>query len=443
MEEDEELQALRAAAIRSMMTKKSDAEARVAPPATGGVALQRRPGDPMEGGQRMVRPPLQPPPQLPSYSYPHQNRYPAFQPPMMPYAVPFYGDQQLLLHPYPPFNGHPRPAFAASALPVPRRFTVHRHPPRHAYRHASHSFLHSPPHFAYHYTKGPPRDPPSRLPCPPAAPAVVKESTPSPEQEKRLPGRFSRIDRSDSESEEDDRLDEFIDSDDARQDDASEPEDRSPRHQQHSPPVIADPKEATDGKQSSSQADVEEAAAAAEVADAADASDALSDLEVPDTDAITFEEEEDDLESSLQRILADEQQGTEVPLPKVLSQSDCKSAFAADVTRSPARESAAEERLQPSQPPRCPENNREESSDSKAAAVAVASVERKTIRLRETATQEDALERRKRKFGVESSASRVSPVKEGGAAVEEQGSREAGSSRHGKRIRSCVVLRKP
>lgn len=219
-----------------------------------------------------------------------------------------------------------------------------------------------------------------------------KESDSSQEEEKRLPGRFSRIDRSDSESEEDDRLDEFIDSD--LDEDRHHATSEAEEHTSHSPetrplsPIRKEPQSENEGDHNigGETIDTESKAHSGE----GKADDALSDLEVPDTDAITFEvDEDDDLETTLKDIL-DGKTASPEQIPAV---ADCKPDLFVDQN---SHNSCKELKSDP-----------EPLSQSLAESDAIVvrdepkspQMERKTIRLKQS-NNEDPLERRKRKFGL-------------------------------------------
>lgn len=331
----------------------------------------------------------------------YQASFPAagarlYLPPPVPYAAQFYPQPQML-H-FDPYAGHGQRTYytGAASFHRPNRFHMHRHPQRQSFHPQNHVYTHAPPQFVNYY---PPPDRnhglrPEKRNGSTAAPVVEKKADSPEEKEKRLPGRFSRIDRSDSESEEDDRLDEFIDSDldediqkvDSESENAVTPVTLITSSESR---VRQDP----DEKQALGAVDSNEA----ERGNYTKTSDCLSDLQVPDSDAITFgvDDDDDDFESTLNHILKDKSDVSESRETVTACPSDTRT----EKSVTPEIKEQANELVDaPKASPNVQSVNAEPAAT--AAEPPVPNLTRKTIRLKPQANDADALERRKRKFGL-------------------------------------------
>lgn len=247
------------------------------------------------------------------------------------------------------------------------------------------------------------------------------------ETEKRLPGRFSRIDRSDSDSEEDDRLDDFIDSDDQEAGnyyDEGEEADYSLSHSTPVPSADQSTDDISDADPSTGVESEEHDNLKETDCNGVNDDDMLSDLEVPETDAIRFDEDED-FESKLDEILDEKNDKPALSVPLI-----------------------DERKVQESKsvPPVDKDTTCTESSSPKRQQIAAnSSVEstKKTIRLKRT-DSEDPLERRKRKFGPSDDVKEEvkpedKPIRMNGKSNFVSG---PDSTVRSKRIRSFVVMKK-
>lgn len=385
MDDDEELQALRKAAIQSMLNKKDNVVVRENYEPQAGPVHQSLRQEQYNGHHHV--PPLPVP-------YPHfsHNRHIFHQ--QSPFPAPYYDPQMPHFGPFPgPAHHH----YYQQAVGFRQhRFPIHRQPHRHPMHRQNHQLIHPQPPFVNQYTNNERssviRN--ERRTGSPSTGSQMKDCDPVADEEKRLPGRFSRIDRSDSESEEDDRLDEFIDSDldedhPHHSSDAEERTCRSPE-MQPSQSTSDEPHTNEDNNvESNSKADDLEADLGNEKGD-----DALSDLEVPDTDAITFEvDEDDDLEATLNGILSDKK----VSPVQSPAKADCKTVVlnVESTDKSPNKEL---KRSATPQPQLLDERNAANAVKSEEAVTSQVE-QRKTIRLKQS-SDEDPLERRKRKFGL-------------------------------------------